>query len=159
LRAHAFDTGTNADVNHARLDGIGDIHHSLQATGALAIQASHSSGLWEPGNQRRGTELGGAASRGQHGAHSNIIDKLRVDATAADQALESTNKQVRGRGVFESALAAFCDGRAEGGSHDDVVGVLLCDVGLLAREMGRDLSETLLSYGSKLVVIKHVVAI
>lgn len=63
LEAHALDTGTDTDIDHARLDGIGNVSNGLEATRALSIETLDSGRLGEAGNKSSGTELSSTAAR------------------------------------------------------------------------------------------------
>lgn len=119
---HALDTSTDANLNHAGLDLVGDVDAGLQARGALPVEGAHGDGVGEAGDQAGGAHLGGAAAGGEDGADANVLDQGGVDLGAVDDALEGAGDQVRGHGVFEAALAALCECRPEAGRHDDLGG-------------------------------------
>jgi len=129
VRRHGLHARTDADLDHPRRDGIRDIHTRLQAAAALAIQAPHGRGVGEPSREGGGAELGGAAAGRQHGADGDVLHELGVDARARDQGLERADDEVRGGRVLEAALAALGEGRAQRRRDDDVVGVLLEELG------------------------------
>ena len=147
LQTHALNTSTNTNLNHPRPNSIRNIHHCLQPARALTVQRPHGSRLRETRNQGSSAELRRTTAGREHGADGNILDQLRVDPAALDQALEDTRQQVRRGGVLEATLTTAGDGRAHRSSHNDIIGMLLCDgtaAGLgLASEVGGDLGETL----------------
>lgn len=150
LRGHALNTSTDTDIDHTRVDGVGNVNNSLQTTGALTVQTLDGCSLGETSHESSSTELGGTATRGKDGTDGNIIDELGVNSTALDDALEDTGEQIRSGSVLEATLTTLGEGSTQGTSHNNIIGVLLGDGGdtlLAARaEVGGDLSETLLGY-------------
>lgn len=130
LLRHALGAGADANVNHAGLDGIGDVHTGLQTAGALPVYALCGRGDGEAGGERGGAELGGTASGGEHGADGDVLDEVGVDAGALDEGFEGAVEEVRRGRVFEAAFAALGDGRAEGACYDDLgtvrMGIKVC---------------------------------
>ena len=113
-----------ADLDHACLDGVGDVDARLEAGRALAVQRLDSGSYWEAGGQRGCAELGGTASWGEDGADGNVFNEGGVDAGAFNEGLEGAVEEVGALGVFEAALAALGKGGAEGACYDDLeVGV------------------------------------
>jgi hypothetical protein len=122
LRAHALDTSSDTDLDHASLDRIGDINARLQTRRALSVQGLDGSRHREAGREGRSTEFGGATSWGQDGADSDILDEGGVNLRAVDERLEGSDKQICSGSVLETSLAALCDGRPEARCHDDLDG-------------------------------------
>ena len=120
LQAHALDTSSDANLDHARLDGMSDINAGLQAGRALSVQGPDRSRDGEASSQGGSTELGGATSGRQDRANSDILDEGRVDLGALDERLEGADEQVCGRSILESSLAALGEGSSEGRRHDDL---------------------------------------
>jgi len=146
LGGHALNTGTNTNIDHARLQGIGDVNDGLETTRALTVQTLNSGGLGETSNKGSSTELGSTTSGGKDGANSNILNGLGVNTTLVDNGLENTSEQVGSGGILEATLTTLGKGSAQSTSHDNVIGVLLGDAGgtLLATEVGGDLVQALL---------------
>ena len=120
LQAHALDTGSDANLDHARLDGMSNINAGLQAGRALSVQGPDRSRDGEASSEGGSTELCGATSWRQDRADGDILDKGWVDLGAVDERLEGTNEQVCSRGVLESSLAALGEGSSQGRRHDDL---------------------------------------
>lgn len=147
LERHALHTGTNTNVNHTRLESVGNVHSSLQTTGALSVQTPDGGGLGETSNERSSTELSGTATGGKNRANSHILNQVRVDTAAVDHGLEDTGQQVSSRGVFETTLSTLGEGGAQSTCDDDIIGVLLGEGGgalFASTEVGRDLVQTVL---------------
>jgi hypothetical protein len=125
LGRHALNTCADANVNHASLDGIGNVDTSLEARGALSVQALDGGIGGESGGQSSGAELGSTASRGEDGTNGNVLNEARVDAGSLDEGLEGANEKVCGLGVFEAALAALGHGCSESAGDDDLDLLLL----------------------------------
>ena len=147
LEGHALHTGTNTNVNHTRLESIGNVHSSLQTTGALSVQTPDGGGLGETSNERSSTELSGTATGGKNRANSHILNQVWVDTAAVDHGLEDTRQQVSSRGVLETTLSTLGEGGAQSTCDDDIIGVLLGEGGgalLASTEVGGDLVQTVL---------------
>jgi hypothetical protein len=148
LGAHALNTSADTNLDHARLDGVGNINNGLETRRALTVQGLDSSGLGEASNEGSSTELGSTATGRQDGADSDILDILRINTALLDDSLEDTGQEVGGSSVLESTLATLGEGSAQGTGHDDIIGVLLGEGGgsLLATraEVGGNLGQTLL---------------
>lgn len=147
LEAHALHTSTNTDVDHARLERIGNVGNGLEATGALSVQTLDGGSLRETGNEGSGTELGRTTARGKDRANRDVLNQLRVDSALFDNRLENAGQHVRGRSILEATLSALGQGGPEGASDHNVIGVLLGDgATLVATEVGGNLVESLLSW-------------
>jgi hypothetical protein len=148
LGAHALNTSADTNLDHARLDGVGNINNGLETRRALTVQGLDSSGLGEASNEGSSTELGGATTGGQDRADGNILDVLGVDTTLLDDSLEDTSQEISSSSVLETTLTTLGQGSAQGTGHDDIIGVLLGEGGgslLAARaKVGGNLSKTLL---------------
>lgn len=148
LGAHALNASTNTDLDHAGLDGVGNIDDGLETGRALTVQGLDGSGLGEASNEGSSTELSGTTTGRQDGANGNILDVLGVDTALLDDSLEDTSQEISGSSVLETTLATLGQGSAQGTGHDDIIGVLLGEGGgsLLATraKVGGDLRKTLL---------------
>lgn len=80
MQAHALDTSANTNVNHTRLDLVGNVDAGLQAGGALAVEAADGRRLREARDKAGSAELCGATARGKDVADADILDEGRVDA-------------------------------------------------------------------------------
>lgn len=56
LRGHALDTGTNTDINHASIDGIGNVNARLEARRTLTVESLHTRGDRDTGRDSSSTE-------------------------------------------------------------------------------------------------------
>jgi hypothetical protein len=150
LGRHALDTSTDTNVDHARLQSVGNVNDGLQTARTLSVQGLDSSSLGETSHEGGGTELGSTTTGRQDGADSNILDGVGVDTTLVDHGLEDTSKQVSSSSVLEATLATLGQGSPQSTCHDDIIGVFLGDGGssLLAgkAEVGGDLVQALLSW-------------
>lgn len=148
LGAHALNTSADTNLDHARLDGVGNINNGLETRRALTVQGLDSSGLGEASNEGSSTELGGTTTGWQDRADGNILDVLGVDTTLLDDSLEDTSQEISSSSVLETTLTTLGQGSAQGTGHDDIIGVLLGEGGgslLAARaKVGGNLSKTLL---------------
>lgn len=119
LSAHALNTGTNTNVNHASTDLVGDINARLKARRALAVESANGCGFREAGEQSGGTHLGGTTAGREHGANADILNKGRVDLGAVDNGLEDAGHDVGGLGVLETTLAPLgeCASAASGDNN------------------------------------------
>jgi len=79
LLAHALDTGTNTDIDHARLDGIGNINHSLETRRTLSVQTLNGSVCGESSGQSSSTELGSSSTWCKDSTNGDILDELGID--------------------------------------------------------------------------------
>lgn len=155
LGGHALNTSTDTNLDHARLDGIGNVDDGLETRRALTVQCLDGSGLGEASNEGSSTELSSTTTGRQDGADGNILNILGIDTALLDNSLEDTSQEVSGSSVFETTLATLGQGSAKGTGHDDIIGVLLGEGGgslLTARaEVGGNLGKTLLSCKGQLV--------
>jgi hypothetical protein len=120
LLAHAFRTGTDTDLNHTRLDGIGDVDACLQTAGTLPVDRLCGCGYGKAGGEGGGAELGGSTAGSEDGADGDVFDEFGVDAGALDEGFEGADEEVRRGCVFEAAFAAFCDGGSESTCYDNL---------------------------------------
>lgn len=120
LHAHALNTSTDADLDHARLDGMSDINAGLETRRALSVQRLDSGADGKASSQSGGTELGGATSGRQDRADSDIFDEGRVNLRSVDERLEGTDEQVCGRGVLESSLTTLCERCSQSSRYDNL---------------------------------------
>jgi hypothetical protein len=79
LLAHALDTSTDADIDHASVDGIRNVDDRHRPTATLPIQALHSCRSREAGCQGSSTVLGGSASWSEHTSYGDVVDELGID--------------------------------------------------------------------------------
>jgi hypothetical protein len=112
LRGHALNTSTDTNIDHARLDTVGNIGDGLETARALTVQTLDSSGLGEASHESSGTELGGTTTGGQDRANSDILDGLGVQATLVKDSLKDTSKQISGSGILEATLTTLGKGRS-----------------------------------------------
>lgn len=152
LRGHALNTSTNTNIDHARLQSIGNINNGLETAGALTVQTLDSGSLGETSNKSGSTELSSTTTGRQDGANGNIVNSLGVNTALVDHGLEYTSQQVSSSGVLEATLATLGQSCPQSTCHDNIIGVFLGEGGgsLLATEVGRDLVQTLLGYMSSL---------
>lgn len=120
VHAHALDTSTDTDINHTRLDLVGNINAGLQTRRALSVQRAHRGSLCEASDKRRRAHLGRAAAGGEHSADGNVLNEGRVDLGAVEDGLEHAGHDVGGVGVLEAALAALGEGASAARSDDDL---------------------------------------
>lgn len=92
LGGHALNSGADANVDHARLQSIGDVDDGLQPTRALTIQTLDSSGLGEASHKSSGAEFGRTTTGGENGANSNILNRLGVNPALVYHGLEDTSQ-------------------------------------------------------------------
>lgn len=155
LGGHALNTSTDTNLDHAGLDGIGNIDNGLETRRALTVQGLDGSGLGEARNEGSSTELGSTTTGRQDGADGNILNILGVDTALLDDSLEDTSQEVGSSSVLETTLATLGQGSAEGTGDHDIIGVLLGEGGgslLAARaEVGGNLGKALLSCKGELV--------
>jgi hypothetical protein len=124
LSAHALNTSTNTNINHAAANSVRNINNSHQATGTLPVQALDRGGRWESGCKSCTTELGGATTWCKHTPDGNIFDEGGIDLGALDECLEGTVEEVSTGCVFETTLSTLGEGGTEGACYDDL-GTLL----------------------------------
>lgn len=120
LRAHALDTGTDADLDHAGPDLVGDVDAGLQTTRALSVEGPDGRRLGEAGDQGGGAHLGGATAGSQDLTDGDILDERGVDVGPLNETLQGPGHQVGGLCVLEAALAAPGEGGAETCCYDDL---------------------------------------
>lgn len=151
LRRHALNTSTDTNIDHARLQSIGNVNDGLQTARALTVQGLDRSSLGEASDEGSGTELSSTTTGRQDGADGDILDDVGVDAALVDHGLEDTGEQVSSSGVLEATLATLGQGSPQSTCHDNIIGVFLGDGGssLLAggAEVGGNLVQALLSLG------------
>ena len=120
LQAHGLRAGADTDLNHARLDGVGDVDASLKTRRALPVQALNSSGGREAGSKGGSTELGCAAAWSEDSTDGDVFDELGVDAGALNEGFVSAVEEVSCLCVFEATLATLCEGCAKRAGYDDL---------------------------------------
>ena len=156
LEAHALNTGTNTNIDHARLDGIGNISNGLETAGALSVETLDSGGLRETSDKSGGTEFGGTATRREDGTNGDILNEIGVNLALLNDSLKDTGQHVGGGSVLEATLSALGERRTQSAGYDDIVGVLFGKGSgtLLATEVGGNLVKTLLGWS---IISQHVV--
>lgn len=120
LCAHALDTGTDADLDHAALDLVGYVDAGLQTTGTLSVECPDGGRLGEAGDEGRGAHLSGTTARGQNFTNGDVLDEGRVDLGSLNQTLEGAGHQVSGLCVLETTLAALGEGGTETCRNDNL---------------------------------------
>lgn len=120
LSRHALGAGTNANLDHAALDGVGDVDASLQTRRALPVQALNGCGDGEAGGEGSGTKLSGTSTGGKDRADSDVLDKVGVDSRALDEGLEGAVEEVGALGVLEAALSTLGDGCTKSTCNNDL---------------------------------------
>jgi len=120
LRAHALNTSTDTNLNHASLDLVRDIDASLKTRRALPVQGADSGSHGEAGNQAGRAHLGRTATGGEHSSDGNILDQGRVDLGAVDEGGEDAGKEIGGGGILEASPSTLGESSSAAGSDDDL---------------------------------------
>lgn len=120
LSAHALDTGTDTDINHASLDLVGNVDAGLETRRALAVEGTHGGVLGESGSQAGRAHLGGTATGGKYGSYANVLNVGGIDSGALNNGGKHTDDEVGGGGVLEATLATLGEGGSAASSDDDL---------------------------------------
>jgi hypothetical protein len=110
LLGHALNASANANINHARLDGIGNIHTGHETRTALSVQTLDGGRDRETGSEGSSTELGSTTSWGEDGTNGDILNESRIDLGALEKSLECAEEQIGGHCVLEASLSALGEG-------------------------------------------------
>lgn len=127
LTAHTLNASTDANLDHARLDGIGNLDTCLQARAALSVQRVHAGAVRETGSQSSSTELSGTSAGRQHTTDGDVFNQRWIDVGTFNQGPECTVEKVGGGRVFETSFAPLGQGGAETCCYDNIIGALLED--------------------------------
>jgi hypothetical protein len=86
----------------------------------LPVQTLDSSRSREASGKSGSTELGSAATWSEDSTDGDVFDELGVDAGALDEGFVSAVEEVSCLCVFETTLAALCEGCAKRAGYDNL---------------------------------------
>lgn len=133
LCGHALSTGTDADLDHAGPDGVGNVNAGLQTRRALSVQRLARCCDREAGSKSSSAELGSATAWCKDGTDSDIFNELGVDLGAFEERLECAVEEVGCLGIFEATLSTLGEGCAESACYDDLIATLVSCLLVLSR--------------------------
>lgn len=118
--AHALNTGTDADVNHTRLDLVRNVDTGLETGRALSVEGANGRCFGQTGNEGSGAHFGSTTAGCENSPDSDVFDEGRVDLRSLEDGLEDAGHEVLRGSVLEATLAALCQGTAAAGCDNDL---------------------------------------
>jgi hypothetical protein len=85
--AHAFHTSADTDVNHARLNFVGNLDDRHETRGTLSVDSVEGCGVGDSGDEGGRACDGGTTAGRADCADGDVFDESRVDARRLDDSL------------------------------------------------------------------------